>query len=481
MRASWADCLGKSDPTEVLRELATGLGFRDSSQIDMTTRRLLGISEDFASVLLARGPGTARMIGIVSAETSPLREQVARTADRLARRAPHLLWLLAIVAQGRPEVAIAAWHAGSGPTRIAALVVQTNDILPSDAESLTALSISLHGEIDLEIHAQWVEILGRESISRRFFLALRDLVARLADGASGNGSPETRREVALLHVSRLLFLAFLEERGWLNDDRRFLARSFDECMARGGRFQRRVLEPLFFGTLNTPSHQRSPLACSLGRIPFLNGGLFTRAAVERTSRSLVMRDEDFGDLVDQLLVRYRFTAREETATWHEAAIDPEILGRAFESLMAAPERRVTGAFYTPVTVVTRVADIALEAALVRRGAAHGFLDRVANGSLSGDESGALLKALSGLRVLDPACGSGAFLVHVLERLTALRAAAGDSRPASVVRREVATQSVFGVDVNPTAVWLCELRLWLALVIEHPATDPGDVPPLPNLD
>ena len=480
MRAGWGDRLGKDDPTEVLKDLATGLGFLDSSAIDVTTRRVLGVPEEFPSVLLARGPGTARMIAIVSAEESPLREQAARTADRLARKAPHLLWLLAIVAKGRPEVAIAAWHAGSGPTRIAALVVQTNDVLPSDGDTLTALSASLQGEIDLEIHSQWVEILGRESISRRFFLALRDLVARLADGASGNGSPEARREVALLNVSRLLFLAFLEERGWLNADRRFLARAFDDCMTRGGRFQRRVLEPLFFGTLNTPAHRRAPLARSLGRVPFLNGGLFTRSAVERGGQKLVMRDDDYGELFDQLLVRYRFTPREETSTWQEAAIDPEILGRAFESLMASPERRATGAFYTPMTIVTRVADTALDALLVRRGAPQGFLESVVTGGAVTDDA-VLRKALGDLRVLDPACGSGAFLVHVLERLTQLHIATGDARAVSTIRRDVATRSVFGVDVNPMAVWLCELRVWLALVIDHPATDPADVPPLPNLD
>ncbi len=480
MRAAWGDRLRKDDPVEVLKGLAAGVGFQDPAQIDMATRRVLGLPEEFPLVLLARGPGTARLIGIVSADPSPVRDQVARMAERLSRKAPHLLWLLALVAQERPEIAVASWHAGPGATRVAALVVDMKNVLPSDAETLDALSATLRGTIDLEIHAQWVEILGRESISRRFFLALRDLVARLGDGASGSAPGETRREVALLQVSRLLFLAFLEERGWLDADRRFLARSFDECMARGGRFQRRVLEPLFFGTLNTPVSRRAPLARTLGRIPFLNGGLFTRAAVERGARRLVMRDEDFAELFDQLLVRYRFTPREETSTWQEAAIDPEILGRAFESLMASPERHATGAFYTPMPIVTRVADTALEAALVRRGIPGRWLDAARSGSPPVDDA-AVRKALGSLRVLDPACGSGAFLVHVLDRLTQLHVAAGDTRPVSTIRRDVATRSVFGVDVNPTAVWLCELRVWLSLVIDHPASDPGDVPPLPNLD
>ena len=483
MRASaWAQLFAQGDPLTLLKALAGAIGFQEPARLDARTGQALGIAEEVHPVILARGPGTTRLVGAVAVETVPLREQAARLADRLSRAAPHLLWLLVLVARDRQDIVIAAWHAGSGPVRIAALIVDGHGVLPSDAETLDALQASLHGIQDLEVHAQWVEILGREGISRRFFLALEQLVRRLGDGAIGDADSPLRRDVALLYVSRLLFLAFLQEREWLDGDRRFLVRAFDQCMATGGHFQRRVLRPLFFGTLNTPTHRRAPMARALGRIPFLNGGLFTRAAIERSARALVMRDEHFGELFDQLLVRYRFTPREETSTWQEAAIDPEILGRAFESLMASGERRVTGAFYTPLAIVTRVADAGLEAALVRRGAAEGIVDRVtANEALTAAGSGALRKALGGLRVLDPACGSGAFLVHLLDRLTRLRAAAGDARSPSTVRREVLSQCVFGVDVNPTAVWLCELRLWLSLAMEHPATEPGQVPPLPNLN
>jgi Type I restriction-modification system methyltransferase subunit len=93
----------------------------------------------------------------------------------------------------------------------------------------------------------------------------------------------------------------------------------------------------------------------------------------------------------------------------------------------------------------------------------------------------LLARLDSFHVLDPACGSGAFLVHALEEISRLRSRLGDARPIHDIRRSVLTSSIFGVDVNPTAVWLCELRLWLCMAIENPERNPMRVAPLPNLD
>jgi hypothetical protein len=480
---AWQSLLTGEDPATLLQALSQALGFGESGLADAATRRALGIPEDLTSVRLAAGRGTTRLMLVTAGAGVPMRERTARLADRLARKAPHLLWLLALLDTDRRELVVAAWQSGAPSLRIGALIVDCRHVLPSDVETLTALSVSMSDAPgDVELHARWVELLGREAISRRFFQALQTSVTALAEGADGTATLDVRREVALLHVSRLLFLSFLEARGWLDSDPRFLARTFDDCLTSGGRYQRRVLEPLFFGTLNTPPAARAPLARSLGRIPFLNGGLFTRSPVERGHRGLVMRDEDFGDAFDRLFVRYRFTPREETATWQESAVDPEILGRAFESLMASAERRTTGAFYTPLSLVSRVTEAALGALLTARGVNDGALELVATGAvLPPEERAALRDALAGLRVLDPACGSGAFLVHLMDQLTRLRLAAGDARSPSTVRREVVAQSIFGVDINPTAVWLCELRLWLSLVIDHPATDPSSVPPLPNLD
>jgi hypothetical protein len=480
MVAAWTQILRDEDPVGRLRGLAAALGFHDASTLDAVTRQAIGVPEEFDRTVMARGPGTTRLLGVVSDSAAP-REDVVRVAGRLVRKAPHLLWLLAVITD-KGDLVLAAWHATSDQPRIAALIIHTGSVLPSDIESLESIRTALGGSLDLEIHALWLEVLGRESISRRFFQTLHRMVVQLADGAGEGHTPAVRREIALLTVSRLLFLAFLEERGWLDGDRRFLARTFDSCMARGGQFQRSVLAPLFFGTLNTPVRKRAPGARALGKIPFLNGGLFTPSPTEKCVRGLVMRDEDFGDLFDQLLVRYRFTSREETASWQETAIDPEILGRAFESLMASSDRRMTGAFYTPLLIVTRVADTAVDELLVRRGAPDRMIERMGSGApLDETERAALRRALGDLRILDPACGSGAFLVHAMERLVQLHLEAGDTRPLMAIRRQVLSASIFGVDVNPTAVWLCELRLWLSLVLDHVPDDPAGIPPLPNLD
>ncbi|HEV8218553.1 MAG TPA: N-6 DNA methylase, partial [Gemmatimonadaceae bacterium] len=210
------------------------------------------------------------------------------------------------------------------------------------------------------------------------------------------------------------------------------------------------------------------------RIPFLNGGLFARTALERAHRPIVFSDDAYGALLYDVFGQFRFTAREESADWSEAAVDPEMLGRAFESLMASRERRRTGAFFTPFSLVEQLSSYALAARL-------GDWVRSDPTTIPAKRRADLRAALSRLTVLDPACGSGAFLVHVLERVTSMHLALGDARDIASIRRDVLTRSIFGVDVNPLAVWLCGLRLWLSVVIEAPDDDVAGVLPLPNLD
>jgi SAM-dependent methyltransferase len=159
-----------------------------------------------------------------------------------------------------------------------------------------------------------------------------------------------------------------------------------------------------------------------------------------------------------------------------------MLGKAFESLMEPGERHATGAYYTPQPLVERVTREALAHALASAEVSVASIAAL----LAGDDGGPVAQSavrgrLARVRVLDPACGSGAFLVHALEVLAALAERVGDERPVSERRQAVLGRSIFGVDINPTAVWLCELRLWLSVVIETEESDPGRVVPLPNLD
>ncbi len=455
--------------TAILRELGFG---EPAFPLDSTARTALGLSPDARAALITRGRDSLRGLAVDLDDVSATRESITAVANGLARHSPQLLWIVVAIASPKRELAIACWSTNHSRTRVVSLVCNQDRVIESDAETLCALSAAA-ADTDLTTHARWLDVLGREAITRRFFRSLRAVVGELADSLGGGIVRAERLELALLYISRLIFLAFLETKGWLNCDFGFLSNGYSRCISEGGSYQRRVLEPLFFGTLNTAARARSARARSFGRIPFLNGGLFARSHVEKRRRACVFTDEAFGNAYGSLLSRYRFSGREDSTDWSEASIDPEMLGKAFEALMASDERKTSGAFYTPQALVEEVVERALDST---------FADRSEKRlTLPTPDNGRLLHRLRTIRVLDPACGSGAFLVHLLERIAAMRVECGEPGPIGEVRRRALMTSIFGVDLNPMAVWLCELRLWLSIVIESADADPMHVIPLPNLD
>ncbi len=477
-----AALLAAADSPPALGSLLAALGIAGVLRpLGDDRARILGVADSFRDARIVAGPGNLRALVAVASSGPPLRDRLARLAARLQSRVPHVLWVIAAADARDGAVALAVWPSDRRPPRIRALIADRTRVVDSDVETLCALAAA-GGPDDLLVHVRWTEILGRDALNRRFYRELESRVSALAGSAAHRAPDDDRRALALLHTSRLLFLAFLQAKGWLDGRRQFLGELFDERMAHGGGFHARTLRPLFFGTLNTPARQRARAARAFGRVPFLNGGLFAPTALERRHRALTFGDEAFGALLGDLFARYRFTAREDAATGSDAAVDPELLGRAFESLMERGERHASGAFFTPQHLVERVTDLALERWLSNEGLASRRVDAIlGRGSAPVPDDDALRRRLARLTLLDPACGSGAFLVHALQRVAEVRARLGDDRPPSDVRRDVLTRSVFGVDRNPMAVWLCELRLWLSVVIECAPADPMTVPPLPNLD
>ena len=313
------------------------------------------------------------------------------------------------------------------------------------------------------------DALAARGVGTAFFRQFRATLDVMTDSLVGMPAAD-RRPLALLQLTRVLFLYFVQSKGWLDERPDFLAREVDRRIAAGGGIDRQLLRPLFFGALNRPSSERTARVRAFGRIPFLNGGLFEPHALERRHR-VAVPDDVWRAAFDELFERFHFTVTEGHPDG--PAVAPDMLGRVFEGVMDRDHRRAGGAFYTPAALVDRIVGAGL-AALV--GSRLGCGDDAADRRLA-DRDPAALAIAADAAVLDPAVGSGAFLLGALERLAELRS---DSHPAAA-RRAVLRRSLFGVDLDPMAVRLAELRLWLAVVADDPADGPAGVRPLPNLD
>lgn len=309
--------------------------------------------------------------------------------------------------------------------------------------------------------------LDVDAAGRRAFRALRTGIDGAVRELPTTISPAARHAWVVLQVSRLLFLRFVESEGWLDGRHDFLAQEFDHCLARRGHPERHLLAPLFFGSLNRPIQQRSRRAAAFGAIPFLNGGLFEPHPIERRRRwSLPVASW-------QALFALIVESFEVTLDRGDVGdrVSPELLGRVFEGVMAPAERKAAGTFYTPTALVATVLRETLSSHLAHRlGRSEELVERALD-----DRDPALDRALLSLRILDPAVGSGAFLVGALGLIC-------DAAHTSPTRtRHVITRRLFGVDRNPTAVRLTELRLWLELLRGMRHCPVARLAPLPNLD
>ncbi|HEV8658241.1 MAG TPA: N-6 DNA methylase [Thermoanaerobaculia bacterium] len=371
------------------------------------------------------------------------------------------------------------------------------DLTAPSALAIDRLNLLDLTDVDAQAAAKICDrALDRESIGRQFFIrfraAVRDVASELAQRCDGE-SKEDCEQQALLILSRLLFLSFIQEKGWLNGERRFLIDRFDAAHLGGREFFATVLLPLFFACLNTPRPERDASARDLGPIPYLNGGLFDPSFFERRHPDLHLSNEVMRAVLEDVFEKFDFSVDESDTTGTH--IDPEMLGKVFESLMAEDERAASGSFYTPKEIVDALTTRAIVEWLSRshrglRDDLHALLERDEMSAHLANAAPALVQRLEKISVLDPACGSGAFLLSALNVIeTLIRRLCGAGNPAGEgparsaaphLRQQIVERSLYGVDLKPEAVRLCELRLWLAIVSR---TDVAidEVPPLPNLD
>jgi len=352
-----------------------------------------------------------------------------------------------------------------------------------------------------------------ESVTQEFFDRYKALFLNLKEKLELNPKfPLDSSQFAKKLLGQIVFLYFIQKKGWLvvyrgqawgNGSKDFLqqlfrAKNYDN-------YHHEILEPLLYTAL---AKQRSenfyePLQCY---IPFLNGGLF-EADYDWVDAPIEIDNATFGAIFDNFDL-YNFTVREDEPLEREVAVDPEMLGKVFEKLLDVEDRKSKGAFYTPREIVhymcqeSLIAYLSTQVEAIPREDLSTFITR-AEFSLEHDEAklrgtksyeyglpesvrseaDAVDNALARLKICDPAIGSGAFPVGLMQEIVKARMALsiflGGVRGAYELKRHVIQECIYGVDVDASAVDIAKLRLWLSLVVDE--VDYESIKPLPNLD
>ena len=449
--------------------------------------------------------------------------------------------------------------------------------------------------------AAWLAKLDTEALNKQFYRKLFDWFewaiqeAKFPTNETKTLSPQ---EHVIRLITRLLFIWFLKEKGLVAEA--LFSKTYIQSLLKAADFEtgdsyyRAVLQNLFFATLNTEISQRGfskrtqsghrnfsryrykaeirdtdKLLSLFAKTPFINGGLFDCLDSEDATAAGGYRIDCFSDVhydklripnrlffdenrgLFPLLQHYKFTVEENTPIEQEVALDPELLGKVFENLLAAynPEtgataRKQTGSYYTPRAIVDYMVEEAIIAALTQKceptdGNSKLWDERLrylldyaqmfddANEFFDDTETESIVRAISDLKILDPAVGSGAFPMGTLHKLTlALRRLDPDNTRWERLQKERALQraevafdtrddetrreelididetfkryrdsdfgrklyliqnSIFGVDIQPIACQIAKLRFFISLTIEQAPVKNADnfgIKPLPNLE
>ena len=345
--------------------------------------------------------------------------------------------------------------------------------------------------------------------------------------------PNTKAELENLQnygvriLGRILFIWFLKQKK--SEDGNSLLPNEAIQLESSENFLSKKLEPLFFEVLNKSLHDRETKYQEdyYQKIPFLNGGLFHPSkgssgdyydsSYEKTG--VKIPNSWFTNLFTTLDT-YNFTIDENLENDIDLSIDPEMLGRIFENLLAEinPEtgtaaRKTTGSYYTPRRIVNYMVDEGLHEYLIEKtGIASNkikaliSLDRLDDleHPLSTSEQSEALKAITKLKFLDPACGSGAFPMGLLQKLLWMISQLDptgenfldsedyqgsevwltDSHLDYLRKRKLIRDVIYGLDIQPVAVEITKLRCFLTLIVDQEINDKlqnRGIVPLPNLD
>ena len=347
-------------------------------------------------------------------------------------------------------------------------------------------------------------------------------------------------------LGQIVFIYFLQKKGWLGvkkkedgtfdewgaGPKRFLRKLFEGEIVLYDNFFNDMLEPLFYEALaedrSVNNDYYSRFKC---KIPFLNGGLFeplneynwtgTDIIIpnEFFSNNIRTKEGDLGTGILDVFDRFNFTVKEDEPLEREVAVDPEMLGKVFENLLEVKERKDKGAFYTPREIVHYMCQQSLINYLetntdISRDEIEKFIQY---GDLALDQTIRAMEQkekwfgktdvddeflippsiqdnyqtidqlLRDIKIVDPAVGSGAFPIGMMNEIVKVRSILTiyfsteeqEERTEYNFKRETIENSLYGVDIDPSAVEIAKLRFWLSLIVDEEKKE--NIQPLPNLD
>ncbi len=339
------------------------------------------------------------------------------------------------------------------------------------------------------INKKFYEGIAQRFVSLRQFLAENEIL-----------DENHASQFANRLIGRLVFCWFLRKKD-------FIDKSFDYFSstnyADDTNYYREKLEVLFFDVLSKPLNERKSADLTT---PYLNGGLFEERLDDLAKNKKLEFPKNYFDDFFAFLDSYNFTTDESTSQYQQVAIDPEMLGRIFENLLAEisdeageQARKAKGAFYTPREIVDFMCreslksylesslrpDVHLEQRLIQLidGSDREFQDQDHNWRRDWKPyKDRLIEALNKLRILDPACGSGAYPMGMLQLLLKVydRLDPALGKDLHKLKLQIISNNLFGIDIEPMAIEISRLRAWLSLVVDLEPNVKG-VQPLPNLD
>jgi adenine-specific DNA-methyltransferase len=318
-------------------------------------------------------------------------------------------------------------------------------------------------------------------------------------GGKDEKAEKQARDFCKRMMGRIVFLYFIQKKGWLAVEQgkkwgegnpAYLYDLFKKSKHKDD-FYFQELVPLFFKTLNNADSEKSSHTL---RFPYLNGGLFDDSQ-DRKYNKLHLPEHIFQNLFETFN-NYNFTIYEDAPDEHTVAVDPEMLGHIFENLLE--DNKDKGAFYTPKEIVHYMCKESLKAYLFAHDEQHFANNELAKRTIdkiiqqqeldSEEKQFAeknafkIIDALEQVKICDPAIGSGAFPMGLLQEIfnaqIYLQEMKGFKKGVSDadIKKHIIEESIYGVDIDAGAVDIARLRFWLSLVV-----DEQEPQPLPNLD